>query len=281
MSDARATTDEQMRLWSGTGGCGWVEVQAELDRLYQPLEDRLLEGMCAGSATRALDVGCGTGGTTIAMARLLGTKGQCVGIDISEPMLAAAEARAQRERLPATFVRADAATYAFERASFDIIISRLGVMFFDDPVRAFENLRRAAKADSELRFIAWRSDTENPFMTAAQRAAAPLLPNLVTFQGNAPGPFAFADQNRVRHILQASGWTQIDIQPADIPCALPENELIRYLTQIGPVGRALQAADEETRRRVVATIRPAFDTFLQGTEIRFTAACWIVSARSP
>jgi SAM-dependent methyltransferase len=281
MGEVRATAEEQRQLWSGTGGRGWVELQGELDRLYQPLENRLLEGICAGSATRVLDVGCGTGGTTIAMARLLGANGQCVGVDISEPMLAAAQARAQRHHTPAIFIHADAGTYAFESASFDMIISRLGVMFFDEPVRAFGNLRLAAKGAAQLRFVAWRSDTENPFLTAAQRAAASLLPNLSVFQPNLPGPFAFADQDRVNRILQASGWTEVDIRPVDIPCAFPEGELVRLLRHVGPVGRALQGADEETRRRVVETIRPAFDSFLHAAEIRFVAACWIVSAHAP
>ena len=143
---------------------------------------------------RVLDVGCGTGSTTLAVARLLGAKGRCTGIDISEPMIAAARARAEREGTPASFIRADAQTHAFEPASFDMIISRFGVMFFDDSVRAFANLRRAARDDAELRFIAWRSAAENPFMTTAERAAAPLLPNLPARRPDAPGQFAFADR---------------------------------------------------------------------------------------
>ena len=155
--------------------------------------------------SRVLDVGCGTGSTTLAVARRLGAKGRCIGIDISEPMIAAARARAEREGTPASFIRADAQTHAFEPASFDMIISRFGVMFFDDSVRAFANLRRAARDDAELRFIAWRSAAENPFMTTAERAAAPLLPNLPARRPDAPGQFAFADRRRVYSILEESG----------------------------------------------------------------------------
>jgi hypothetical protein len=95
-------------------------------------------------------------------------------------------------------------------------------MFFDDPVRAFANLRRAARDDAELRFIAWRSAAENPFMTTAERAAAPLLPNLPARPPDAPGQFAFADRRRVHAVLEDSGWTEIDIRPIDVPRTLSE-----------------------------------------------------------
>jgi SAM-dependent methyltransferase len=203
-----------------------------------------------------------------------------VGIDISAPMLDVARTRAERERVRASFVCANAQQYAFDPASVDMIISRFGVMFFDDPAAAFANLRRAAGDDAELRFIAWRSAAENPFMTAAERAAAPLLPDLPVRQPDVPGQFAFADGERVRAILQESGWDDIEVKPVDVACAFPEHELTRYLTRLGPVGRALQEADERTRARVVEHVRPAFDLYVHGTDVRFTAACWSVGART-
>ena len=153
-------------------------------------------------------------------------------------------------------------------------------MFFGDPVAAFANLRGAARAGARLRCVVWRSAAENPFMTTAERAAAPLLPDLPARRPDEPGQFAFADRDRVRRILDESGWSEIDIQPIDVPCAMPENALVRYVTQLGPVGRFLQQADDELRARVVATVRPAFDPYVHGPEVRFTAACWMVGARA-
>jgi SAM-dependent methyltransferase len=207
-------------------------------------------------------------------------EGRCLGIDISEPMIEAARARAEREGTPATFVCGNAENHAFEPASFDTIVSRFGVMFFDDSVRAFANLRRAARDGAELHFVAWRSAEENPFMTTAERAAAPLLPNLPVRRSDAPGQFAFAVRQRVDSILQESGWAEIDIKPLDVECAFPETELIRYFTRLGPVGAMLAEADEITRTRVIAEVRGAFDPYVQGTEVRFGAACWIVKARA-
>src|SRR5919109_4996759 len=143
-----------------------------------------------------------------------------------------------------------------------MIAARFGVMFFDDFVRAFANLRRAATDNAELRFVAWRSAAENPFMTTAERAAAQLLPNIPVRQPDAPGQFAFADRRRVYRILKESGWAEIEIQPIDVSCTFPEKELVGYLTRFGPLGRILPDVDEQTRTQVVETVRAAFDPYV-------------------
>lgn len=270
--------DEQDKLWNGPSGHAWVDEQETLDAVLHPFQDLLLDAVSAKPRRSVLDVGCGTGSTTLAVARLLGTNGRSAGIDISNPMIDAARSRAERERSTARFICADSQTYAFEPAGFDMMISRFGVMFFDDAVRAFANLKRAATDDAELRFIVWRSPAENPFMTTAERAAAPLLPNLPPRRLDAPGQFAFADSRRVHAILEESGWTAIDIRPIEVACMLPEKDLVRYLTRLGPVGMVLHDADDATRARVIETVRAAFDPFVRGDEVRFTAACWMVGA---
>jgi SAM-dependent methyltransferase len=272
---------EQTALWNGAAGRAWVDAQHVLDRLFAPFEDLLVEAVRATSARSVLDVGCGTGSTTLAVARALGSTGRCLGIDLSEPMITLARARAATERIPAEFVLADAQGHPFEPASVDLIISRFGVMFFADPVQAFSNLRRAARAGAQLRIIVWRTGAENPFMTTAERAAAPLLPNMPPRRPDGPGQFAFADRDRVHAILHESGWTGIDIERLDVACALAKQDLFLYVTRLGPVGLILQDADEETRAGVAETIRGAFDPYVHGDEVRFTAACWMVTAVCP
>lgn len=269
--------DDQAALWNGASGHAWVELQELLDQILEPFKDLLVDAVAARSARRVLDVGCGAGATTLAVARLGATS---VGVDISDPLIEAARARAEREGVAATFLRADAQTHDFEPASFDAIISRFGVMFFDDFVRAFANLRRAASDGAEIRFVAWRSASENPFMTTAERAAAPFLSNIPARKPAAPGQFAFADRNRIDRILVKSGWADIDIQPIDVVCSLPEKDLLRYVTRLGPLGLVVQEADEATRTSVLETVRAAFDPFVHGSEVRFTAACWMVVARA-
>lgn len=280
MDGTHQTHDEQTALWNGHAGRAWVEAQELLDQMLKPFEDLLIEAIPTGAADRVLDVGCGTGSTTLAMARRLGAEGRCAGIDISEPMITAARQRAERAGSRASFTRADVQTHAFEPAGFDTVISRFGVMFFDDPILAFANLRRAVKDDARLRFVAWRGPAENPFMTTAERAAAPLLPKLPARRLDGPGQFAFADPGRVQRILQESGWGGIDVRPVDVECSLPEKELVRYLTRLGPVGLALQEVDDRTRTQVIGTVRAAFEPYVHGKEVRFAAACWVVEARA-
>jgi SAM-dependent methyltransferase len=270
---------DQSTIWNGHAGRAWVDGQRMLDRLFAPI-DAALANSTAASATSVLDVGCGTGSTTVAVAQKLGSAARLTGIDISEPMLAAARMRVARDEVPATFIRADAETHAFHPASFDAIVSRFGVMFFADFPRAFANLRRAARPGAAVRLMAWRSAAENPFMTAAERAAAPLLPDLPARDPDGPGQFAFADQERVRRILEESGWGAIDIRPMDFQCALELEELDYYLARMGPVGLILQDMEAAARSRILEAVRPAFDTFIDGNEVRFVAACWMIEARA-
>ncbi len=227
-----------------------------------------------------LDVGCGTGTTTLALARAIAASGRSVGVDISAPMIAVARARAAEEGSTADFICADAEYHDFEPARFDAIVSRFGVMFFADPVRAFANLRRAASDVARLTSVAWRSPAENPFMTTAERAAAPLLPNIPPRRTDGPGQFAWADDRKVSRILAESGWDGIDIAPLDVTCSFPASEFDRYVTRLGPLGMILRDADEATRARIIDTVRDAFDPYVHGPEIRFTAACWLVRARA-
>lgn len=194
MSDERQVDDDQEKLWNGPAGRAWVEAQDVLDGMFQSFEDCLVEVATAASGGRVLDVDCCTGSTTLAIARRLGSQRRAVGIDLSAPMLAVAQARAEREGVPADFIRPDAQAHAFEPTRFDRIVSRFGVMFFDDPGIAFAKLRRAARGGAELCFVAWRSAAENPFMTTAERAAATLLPKLPARRLGAPGQFAFATE---------------------------------------------------------------------------------------
>ncbi|MBE1535043.1 class I SAM-dependent methyltransferase [Actinomadura algeriensis] len=269
-----ADVAEEASHWNKTAGRAWVETQDLVDELFKPIEEALVESVPAGG--RVLDVGCGTGATTVAVAG----RSESTGIDVSEPMVEAARARAERAGVAARFVRADAEDHAFEPGSFDTVMSRFGVMFFGDPVRAFANLRRATRDGGALRLVVWRDAEENPFMTTAERAAAPLVPNIPERRPDAPGQFAFADADRVRGILGDGGWGDVEVRPADVECVMPEKELVTYITRFGPLGLVMHEVDEAAREEVVETVRAAFGPFVHGDEVRFTAALWTIAARA-
>lgn len=243
--------------------------------MFQLLEQRLTEAALADAPARprrVLDVGCGTGATTLALAAMAepldagGAFGDCLGIDLSAPMLALARARADQRGLPAArFVRADAQTHGFGPARFELIQSRFGVMFFDDPLAAFANLRRAAAPGARLRFVAWRPADENPFMrpppSARPRGCCPGCPRAIQ---TGRGSSRSAIPSRMIGILRGAGWERIEIAPLDAACTLPERDLVTYALRLGPVGLRLREADAPTRARVIETVCTAFTPFLDG-----------------
>lgn len=260
----------QAAAWNGPSGQAWAQAQAILDPMFQPFADLL--AAVAPAARKVLDIGCGAG----ALSRAIGP--QCTGIDISEVLLDLA-----RRLTPAggpRFLHADLEAAPLAESGYDLLLSRFGVMFFEDPVLAFRRLRVAAAPGALLCAIAWRDPQQNPFMTAAEHAAEPLLPSMPARRLDAPGQFAFARPEYVLSILQASGWRSAQIDAIDVVCQLPVEHLDCYLGLMGPVGQALAALPQETRGPVLDRLRHAFDRFREGDMLRYTAACWQITARA-
>lgn len=272
--------NKQQWLWNGANGNAWVQAQQVLDQMFLPIEQRLVAAVAESGATCTLDVGCGAGSTTLAIAALPGAQRRSVGIDVSQPLLELARRRAAQSGATAHFIQADVQRHDFASPGYEAIVSRFGVMFFDDPMAAFANLRSAARAGAPLCCVVWRSAEDNPFLTAAERAAAPLLPDLPTRRQQGPGPFAFADPSQVRQLLQSSGWHDPQLQPLDIACSFPESELLHYLSHIGPVSTVLPGLDAAMRDRVFALLRSTFVPYVHDGQVHFQAACWQLTARA-
>ncbi|MGZ3144963.1 class I SAM-dependent methyltransferase [Lentzea chajnantorensis] len=261
---------EQAALWN-TSGQGWARVQDTVGQILRPFEELLVEKAAERPRRRVLDVGCGTGGVTRAVAAATGA--ECVGVDIAESMVAAA-----REHGQAEFLLADAQTHVFEQR-FDLVVSRFGVMFFADPGAAFTNLRTAVEPGGELCFITWRAQEENPFMLTGDRVAREILPGTPARDLDGPGPFSLADPARVREVLD--GWADVEVTPIDRTTRLPEEVLLPYLTNMGPVSRALREVPERDRDRILDRVRGAFDEFVHDGEVSFPTATWRVTASAP
>jgi len=276
--------EDPSALWKTVGGRNWVASQQLVDHLFQPIEVLLAEAVQAQSPRRVLDIGCGTGGTTRTIHRHTQEGGYATGVDVAEVMIDAArqggeQDGADKEGLGPGFLCADAARYDFQEGLFDMLVSRFGVMFFEDPVRAFQNLRRAASKEATALFFSWRSPKETPFMTTAGRAAKSIV-TLPQQDRNAPGQFAFADPQRVESILESAGWHNISIEPLDFECAFPETELVNFFTRIGPLGRILPGLDENTQAQLITVVREAFEPFVFGDTVKFNAACWQIKAKA-
>jgi SAM-dependent methyltransferase len=261
-------------------GAAWAELQALLDRLYAPIGDAVEAGAFPGSGGRVLDVGCGAGATTLAMARRLGPAGRCVGVDVSSALLDLARSRARAEGLEAQvdFVLADAQTHTFSEASFDAVMSRFGVMFFEDPVAAFANLRRSVRTGGGLAFACWRGPEDNPLSQVPLQAATAYLGEMPRPAKDAPGRFAFADADRVRRILKDSGWRDVEIAPLDVPTPVAFDELMTLSLRLGPLGSLLPKQTDAVRRQIHDAVAARLQPYVENGTIPMTAACWLVTA---
>ncbi len=270
---------EQAAFWNGPGGTGWLAAYERIQRSIADIGDLALAAAAPRHGEHAIDVGCGTGGTTAVLAHGVGLSGHVLGVDISETLVGAARAH----RLDnATFVVGDAATHPFREAAYDLVFSRFGVMFFAEPVAAFRNLHRALKPGGRLVFVAWRSAGENPWSTAPVRAAAPFLPPLPRPGPEDPGQFSFGDRARVERILGGSGFRHLRIEPVDRAIWIGDSveEVVASSERFGALARAFAGAAPEAVARAKEAVAAAVAPHLGPEGVRLPGACWLVEANA-
>ena len=286
MMEAPAAHDrnaDQIAYWNGPGGQRWTDRQAVQDVLLAPISDLLISSAAPKAGNRVIDVGCGCGATSIALAERVAPNGFVLGVDISAPMLARGRELAPNG-LPLDFVLADATVYPFDPQSFDLLVSRFGVMFFAEPAVSFANLRKALKRDGRVVFICWRDPKLNPWMMTPLQAVYKHVPKLPQVGPEDPGPFAFASEERVHRILGEAGYTGITMQPHDLSLDIAIGRgldaAVQGALEIGPASRALQDQPEDVRLAARASIREALAQFAQGESVTLPAATWVVTARA-
>ena len=234
---------DQAAYWNGPAGQRWIGRQETLDIVLAPVSNVLLDRARVGEGMRVIDVGCGCGATTLELARRVGSSGSVLGVDISAPMLARARELAP-PNLGVNFVNADATVHPFEPGKADVLFSRFGVMFFAEPEVSFSNLRAALRRGGRLVFACWREPRKNPWMILPLQEAYKHVPRLPEVGPEDPGPFAFANETRVRRILNAAGFASIAIQPVELSLDLAVGKgldgAVEAALSIGPVSRALE-----------------------------------------
>lgn len=271
---------QQIEYWNGPGGARWSNAQDRIDHHLGLMTEALMAFAAPAAGERVLDIGCGGGTTALMMRERVGPDGAVTGIDISAPNLGVARARAHAGMADVTFIEADAATYEFQPV-FALAFSRFGVMFFDEPVAAFANIRKALVSDGRLVFVCWRTFRENEWAFAPYEAALDLLPPQEPMDPHAPGPFAFADDARLRAILDEAGFREIVVKPLDTTVNLGgsvEDAVGEALT-LGPLARAAAELDEATREKIRARIAPILRKYETPYGITPPAAVWLISAR--
>jgi SAM-dependent methyltransferase len=284
VTDEDSPNRGQAAYWNEQGGPRWVAMQRDLDAELEPFGVAAMTRLELRAGERVLDVGCGSGATSLMLAEWV-RPGEVVGLDISEPMLARARQRG-RGVGNLRFECADAQTFALSAAAYDAVFSRFGMTFFSDSIAAFGNLQRALRPGGKLGFVCWRGARENPSFTVPLEAALPFLPEPPKpLDPNAPGPFAFADPDKIVGILDSAGYGNVELTPHDTELIYGGGRDLEgaadMALEIGPLSRALSAPTEITLAKVRAAVRDAFVPYRGPSGIRFPAATWIVTARKP
>ncbi|WP_166430604.1 class I SAM-dependent methyltransferase [Polymorphobacter arshaanensis] len=278
MTDAAPPANAaQIDYWNAKAGETWARFQEQLDRQIAPLGDAGIRALAPQPGERILDIGCGCGQTTLALATEVTPGGSVLGLDISKPMLDVARKRAVGVPNVA-FRDADAQTDDFGRNGFDAVFSRFGVMFFADPTAAFANIATKLVEGGRLTFVCWRPLAENDWMRVPLEAALPLLPPLPPSDPLAPGPFAFANPDRVHAILSGSGWHSVNIEKYDAEIGSGDLAATVDMTfRVGPLGMALRENPDRVAP-VAEAVRKALASYDGPDGVKLPAAVWIVQA---
>lgn len=268
--------------WQGPVGDVWAAEWRRTDRAFGPISRALDAAVVAAARAgpfRALDIGCGAGATTLALAAVR-PDAAILGIDLSPALIATARERASGQSGVA-FETGDACMIAESQGPFDLIMSRHGVMFFPDPARAFGAFHGATAPGGALVFSCFAEPDANGF--AAPLAKAVGLPPPVA--GDAPGPFAFADPAHVAALLTEAGWRGARHERIDFPYRVgagdaPLDDATAFLSRIGPAAAALRAADGERRAALRVGLRDYLADFERDGTVDLPAAAWLWSARA-
>ncbi|MEM9140707.1 MAG: class I SAM-dependent methyltransferase [Pseudomonadota bacterium] len=271
--------------WMGRTGQEWARRGAALELLLGPAGDAGLQHLAPAPGQRVLDLGCGAGTSTEALAHAVGSDGTVTGIDVSPDLIALAEDRLAD--LPqAAILEADAQTHSFDRP-FDALYSRFGAMFFDDPPAAFANLHRALVPGAPAIFVAWREPARNQWASVPMTFVVPGNAGPGAGPQPGPGPFAWADPSVFRPLLQGAGFQAVtetvhdymaEISDGDDPD--PLTRAISFMMRIGPLAARLRDASEKARAEAEAFLRRRLAKHVHEGALRLRASAWIIEARA-
>jgi len=268
---------EQAKAWDGDEGEYWAHHAERFDRSIAAYHDQFLDTAALQPTDRVLDIGCGTGQTTRDAARRA-TAGEALGVDLSSQMVELARHRAATDGIAnATFKQADAQVHRFDRAAFDVAISRTGAMFFGDAVAAFTNIAHALRPGGRLVLLTWQPLLDNEWIRELSTAMAAGR-DLPAPPPEAPGPFSLSDPARVRTTLTRAGFTGVDLHPSSEPMWFGEDADDAQVFLVGLLGWMLQGLDDDGRARALDDLHRTLAAHLTDEGVLFQSATWTINA---
>ncbi len=272
---------DQIEFWSTDQGQKWLRLEDRIERMMTPFTEAGLTALGDIAGKHCLDIGCGAGGTTLALAEAAGDGGSAAGIDVSPPLLERAWERANG-RKTMCFAEGDAQDYPFRDDTFDILFSRFGVMFFRDTPAALANLRRACTPDARLVFIVWREPRDNPWVMIPVSAAKAFVELPRRPAPGEPSQFQWADPALATGWLEGAGWRDCRFDPLDIALEIPGEppETARFLLEMGPAAALLAEAGGDLAERAEAALAEKLVPHVRNGAVTLGSACWTVSAKA-
>ena len=271
----------QIEAWNGPMGEQWAANEARTERGLAPVLSALMDWAAPTPGMRVVDVGCGAGGTTLALAQAVAPSGHVTGLDVSAVILEAARARLAGTP-NVTLALADALAWHIDGPPADLLFSRFGVMFFGDPVAAFANLRRSLAPTGRFAFAAWARQSDNPWVEIPLKAALTVVPPPPPPAPDEPGQFAFGDPARVFRILHDAGYARVRLRPFDFTMRFPADDLHQTaagMTNMGNIGRLLRDRPEQDRARAAEAIAAVLPPYVQGNLVVMPARVWLFDAQ--
>jgi SAM-dependent methyltransferase len=270
-----------LQAWDGDDGAYWSDNERIFDGSVARYREPFFAAAAIGTGAQVLDVGCGTGQTTRDAARLAHDDGAALGVDLSSRMLEVARRRAAEERITnVEFVQADAQVHPFDEGRYDVAISRTGAMFFGDPVAAFANIGRALRRDGRLVLLVWQALEHNHWIRDFSAALSDGR-EVPTPTPGAPGPFALADPERVRSVLSAAGFADVDLRGVAEAMYFGDDadDAEQFVRGLGFTGFMLRDFDDGGRARALAALRASIEAHATPDGVLYPSAAWIVTAR--
>lgn len=273
---------DEREFWSGDGARQWFEHGDRWETMNAPFGAAMFDAVALQPGEQVLDVGCGFGATTVEAAERVAADGAVLGADISAEMLARAAERTVGLH-NVSLLEADAQVHAFEPAFYDAVISRFAVMLFDDPLGAFANLHRSLKRGGRLSCVCWQGPLQIEWIAVAMGVAVPLVgrpPDLG--EPGEPGPFAFADADRTRRLVESSGFENVSIESVTRPERIADDpdDAVRFVLSLPESQQLFDGVPDDVVANATEALKDAYAQYTSSHGVVTDASAWLVTANA-